>query len=67
MSQRGYKEFITLSNSLRIGNLCQIDHARLLQSRQISITTLSNDVNVIFAENDPQDQYNCTKLETLQE
>ena len=66
MSQRGYKEFITLSNSLRIGNLSD-DHARLLQSRQISITTLSNDVNVIFAENDPQDQYNCTKLETLQE
>ena len=65
MRQQGDKEFITL-NSMRIGNLSD-DHARMLESRQISIETLSNDVNVLFAENDPKDQYNCAKLEKLQE
>ena len=39
----------------------------MLQSRQISIEILSNDVNVLSAENDPKDQYNSAKLETLQE
>ena len=66
MRQQGDKDFITLFNSLRIGNLSN-DHARMLQSRQISIETLSNDVNVLFEENYPKDQYNCTKSETLQE
>ena len=65
MRQQSGKEFITLLNSLYIGNLSD-DHARMLQSRQISIETLSNDVNVLFAENDPKDQHNCAKLETLQ-
>ena len=31
------------------------------------IEILSNDVNVLLAENNPKDQYNCAKLETLQE
>ena len=66
MRQQGDKEFIILLNSLCIGNLSD-DHARMLQSCQISIETLSNGVNVLFAENDPKDQYNCAKLETLQE
>ena len=65
MRQQGGKEFLTLLNSLRIGNLSD-DHARMLQSRQISIETLSNDVNVLSAESDPKDQHNCAKLETLQ-
>ena len=39
----------------------------MLQSRQISIEILSYDVNVLSAENDPKDQYNSAKLETLQE
>ena len=54
MRQQGDKEFITLLNSQRIGNLSD-DHARMPQSRQISIETLSNDVNVLFAENDRKD------------
>ena len=66
MRQPGDKELIKLLNSLRIGDLSD-DHAKMLQSCQISIETLSNDVNVLFAENDSKDQYNCAKSETLQE
>ena len=44
MRQQGDKDFITF-NSLHIGNLSN-DHARMLQSRQISNETLSNDVNI---------------------
>ena len=51
MHQQGDKEFITL-NSLHIGNLFD-DHTRMLQSRWTSIEILSNDANVLFAENDP--------------
>ena len=65
MCQPGDKEFITL-NSMCICNLSDY-YSRMLQSRQISIEELSNDVNVLFAENDPKDQCNCAKLETLQE
>ena len=47
MRQQDDKELISLLNSLRFGNLSD-GHARMLQSRQISIETLSNDVNVFL-------------------
>ena len=66
MYQQGDKESIKLVNSMHIGNLSDY-HDRMLQSHQIFIESLSNDGNVLFSENDPNDQYNCAKLETSQE
>ena len=64
--QDGDNEFITLLNSVRIDNTSDVD-VKLLQSREVSIENLGNDVNVLFAENGTKNQYNCMKLETLKQ
>ena len=51
---------------MRIGNLSD-DDVILLKLRQVNNENLRNDVNALFAENDPKDNYNCSKLENLQE
>ena len=57
MCKQGDKEFITLLNSLRIGNFLMI-MPECCNSLNFFIKTLINDVNALFAENDPKDQYN---------
>ena len=49
MRQDGDNEFITLLNSVRIDNISDVD-VKLLQSREVSIENLGNDVNVLFPE-----------------
>ena len=51
---------------MRIGNLSD-DDVILLKLRQVNNENLRNDVNALFAENDPKDNYNCSKLENLQD
>ena len=41
--------FIILLNSLRIGNMSDVD-VKLFQSREVSFENLDDDVNVLFAE-----------------
>ena len=66
MRQDGDNEFITLLNSVRIDNISDAD-VKLLQSREVSIENLGNDVNVLFPENVTKNQYNCMRPETLKE
>ena len=65
MRKQGDNEFITLLNSIRIGTY-QMTISNCSNYCEVSIEILGNDVNVLFAENDPKVQYSCMKLVNLQ-
>ena len=65
MRQLEDTEFIALLNSVCIGNISDA-HVKFIQSREVSIQNLGNNVNLLFAKYGklyyPKDEYNCMKL-----